>query len=76
MPAIFELVPLGLPASLRIMGFWISSVIALLLAVLSAPPIAKLHGMALPPSEILVLLAAAFAAAGLLSRGRRSRVTD
>jgi hypothetical protein len=32
--------------------------------------------MALPAPEILALLAAAFAAAGLLSRGRRSRVTD
>lgn len=58
------------------MGFWISSVIALLLAGLAAPPLAKLHGMALPAPEVLALLAAAFAAAGLLSRGRRNRVTD
>ena len=76
MPAIFEIVPAGAAASLRAMGFWISSAIALLLALLAAPPVAKLHGMALPPPEILALLAAAFAAAGLLSRGRGNRVTD
>lgn len=76
MPAIFELVRESSLASLSAMGFWISSAIALLLALLAAPPIAKLHGMALPPAEILALLAAAFAAAGLLSRGRGNRVTD
>jgi predicted PurR-regulated permease PerM len=58
------------------MGFWISAVIALLLAALAAPPIARLHGLGLPAPEILALLATAFAVAGLLSRGRRNRVSD
>lgn len=58
------------------MGFWISAIIAILLAALAAPPLAQMHGMALPPPEILTLLATAFAVAGLLSRGRRNRVSD
>ncbi len=58
------------------MGFWISSIIALVLAGLAAPPVALLHGMALPAPEILLLLSAAFAAAGLMSRGKRNRVSD
>lgn len=58
------------------MGFWISAVIALLLAALAAPPVAHLHGMALPSPDVLVLLAAAFCGAGLLSRGKRKRVID
>lgn len=76
MPAIFELVhPLSADEKTG-MGFWISAIIAILLAALAAPPVAKLHGMALPPLEILTLLATAFAVAGLLSRGRRNRVSD
>jgi|688.fasta_scaffold1372920_2 hypothetical protein len=58
------------------MGFWISAIIALLLALLAAPPVAQLHGMGLPEPEMLALLAAAFAAAGLLSRGKGKRVID
>ena len=58
------------------MGFWISAIIALLLAVLATPPVARLHGMALPAPEILALLAMAFAVAGLLSRSKRGRVSD
>lgn len=58
------------------MGFWMSAIIALLLAGLALPPVAQLHGMALPAPEILMLLAAAFAAAGLLSRTKGGRVSD
>lgn len=76
MPAIFELVHHASPDDKTVMGFWISSIIAILLAALAAPPVARLHGMALPPTEILALLATAFAVAGLLSRGRRNRVSD
>jgi hypothetical protein len=58
------------------MGFWISAIIALLLAALAVPPVAQLHGMALPAPEILALLAMAFAVGGLLSRSKRGRVID
>jgi hypothetical protein len=77
MPAIFELVVLARRLNVRAMGFWISAVIALFLAALGAAPVERLHGLDLPSPETPALLAAAFALAGLLSRGRRGgRVTD
>ena len=76
MPAIFELVVAGLCRNVRAMGFWISAIIALLLAGLATPPVAQLHSMKLPAPEVLALLAMAFAVAGLLSRSKRSRVSN
>jgi hypothetical protein len=58
------------------MGFWISAVIALLLAALATQPAVRLHGMALPDPDVLALLAMAFAVAGLLFRTKRGRVID
>ncbi len=59
------------------MGFWISALIALVLAGLASPLVAEHYAMGLPDPEFLLLLAATFAVAGFISRGRRgSRVSD
>jgi hypothetical protein len=59
------------------MGFWISAVIALILAGLASPAVAERFEMGLPEPDILLLLAAAFAVAGFITRGKRgNRVTD
>ncbi len=54
------------------MGFWISAVIALVLAGLGSPVVSERYALGLPEPEILLLLAATFAVAGFVSRVRRS----
>jgi hypothetical protein len=59
------------------MGFWISAFIALILAGLASPAVAQQHELGLPDPDILLLLAATFAVAGFISRGKRGgRVSD